>query len=235
MVFTKTNILNPHRALIQLLLLILLIPSNAEEALPALIKFGSQPSGYIVQQNVIEIGNEVTTPSLNLEQYDHVFVYWSQGDGPITDPSGIPLLSVTINVAGDATFIAHFIPKNQDTDSDGLADWFEYRKFGNLNQTSTGDRDSDGYNNAKELFLGQEVNIADLVEDGGISFSSSSSISYSDPSLVRVNIYSNPQGLIDSQSNFEPLNTEKSTSNLSGAKNGYHFLIGQSTALDKPP
>jgi fibronectin type 3 domain-containing protein len=41
-----------------------------------------------------------------------------------------------------------------DTDSDGLADWWELEKFGDLSQTGTGDQDGDGITNANEYLNG---------------------------------------------------------------------------------
>jgi hypothetical protein len=40
---------------------------------------------------------------------------------------------------------------DDDTDSDGLKDYWEWEHFGNLDQTATGDADSDNYNNMLEF------------------------------------------------------------------------------------
>lgn len=43
----------------------------------------------------------------------------------------------------------------EDSDGDGLPDWWELQYFGNLNQTGSGDYDSDGVSNLMEYLLGR--------------------------------------------------------------------------------
>lgn len=43
----------------------------------------------------------------------------------------------------------------EDNDGDGLPDWWELQYFGNLNQTGSGDYDSDGVSNLMEYLLGR--------------------------------------------------------------------------------
>ncbi|MDG1173934.1 MAG: cadherin domain-containing protein, partial [Opitutales bacterium] len=64
---------------------------------------------------------------------------------------------------------AHYKPSNEDSDSDGVMDWFELYQFGDLNQSGTDDPDGDGFSNKREGELGQEATIVDSVEWGGIS------------------------------------------------------------------
>jgi hypothetical protein len=45
---------------------------------------------------------------------------------------------------------------NSDTDADGLPDTWEISNFGNLNQTSSGDSDSDGLSNLQEYIFGSD-------------------------------------------------------------------------------
>ena len=50
-----------------------------------------------------------------------------------------------------------------DTDGDGLPDSWEIAKFGNLNQTATGDPDRDGFNNLAEYQNGSDPNNANSI------------------------------------------------------------------------
>ena len=61
------------------------------------------------------------------------------------------------------TITAHYFLATQDTDSDGVMDWYEYRNFGSLSQTSSDDADGDGFDNGQENALGQEATIKDQV------------------------------------------------------------------------
>lgn len=49
-------------------------------------------------------------------------------------------------VESGATFFA-FHTSNEDTDGDGLPDWWEIAHFGNLSQGREGDPDGDGFSN----------------------------------------------------------------------------------------
>ena len=75
----------------------------------------------------------------------------------------------TVTIPGALTLTAHYFPVDEDTDNDGISDWFEYRNFGNLSPTLNGDPDGDGFTNFKEEELGQEPTVYDEVVDGGIS------------------------------------------------------------------
>jgi hypothetical protein len=53
-----------------------------------------------------------------------------------------------------------------DSDNDGLPDDWEFKFFGNLNQTGTDDPDQDGLDNAREFALGTSPTDADTDRDG---------------------------------------------------------------------
>ena len=74
--------------------------------------------------------------------------------------------------------VAHYVPSSQDSDGDGVADWYELYNFGDLNQTGSDDPDGDGYTITEELALGQESTIEDSVEWGGVSGRLSDGILY---------------------------------------------------------
>lgn len=57
-----------------------------------------------------------------------------------------------------------------DTDSDGMPDAFEIAVFGDLNQTATGDYDSDGYNNIEEYLDGNGIVGNTGIAINGVSF-----------------------------------------------------------------
>ena len=93
-------------------------------------------------------------------------------------PNGLSLSQVTVEINASATLIAHYLVTTEDSDGDGVEDWFEIYQFGNLDQSPEGDYDGDGFSNKKENELGQEALVRDEVEDGGITARRSKSIVY---------------------------------------------------------
>jgi len=48
------------------------------------------------------------------------------------------------------------VAANADRDGDGLPDWWEWRSFGNLDETASGDPDGDGLTNLQEYQRGSD-------------------------------------------------------------------------------
>ena len=77
---------------------------------------------------------------------------------------------VTINLSENTTAIAHYLADNNDTDSDGVYDWFEIRMFGDLSRDASYDGDNDGVSlAADERKFGLAATIADDFMEGGAS------------------------------------------------------------------
>ena len=95
-----------------------------------------------------------------------------------------------MNLTATSQIVAHYLPSNEDSDSDGVMDWFELHQFGNLSLGPDDDPDGDGFSNKREGELGQEARVKDLVRDGGLSSRVSQSILY----FLQVN---NPPDKLD--------------------------------------
>ena len=104
-----------------------------------------------------------------------------------------------------------------------MKDWFELYQFGDLSQGPSDDSDGDGFSNQRESELGQEANIADLVEDGGISGRLSTGFVYADTSMLLATVKSDPAGFVAETSTYLEMNGSLSTASLNGANNGYNF------------
>ena len=157
----------------------------------------SNPPGFFSEETAVEVGKTVGTIDPTLFREGYAFGYWQAGSVRLSDAQGRSVTSATVVVEGTLTLTAYYFPENEDTDEDGIRDWFEYRNFGNLSQQLEGDPDGDGFSNGQEDRLGQEPTIADRVEDGGVSFSASGNLIYGDPSQLRYETRSDPPGLID--------------------------------------
>jgi len=183
----------------------------------------SNPTGFVSQTNAVEEDSNFTTINPNLSTNGYFFGYWSNGNNRLTDTSGRSVTQATVTISEATTLTAHYFLSTQDSDSDGIMDWYEYRNFGDLNSSSSDDNDGDGFTNGQENELGQESTIQDQVEDGGISSRISSGFVYADTSMVHYSIKSNPIGFISGVDAYVEVNASVNTSNLHGQNNGYHF------------
>ena len=183
----------------------------------------SNPVGFLSQITATKVGETITTNQPPLSQDGYVFGYWSSGSGRLSDVNGQSPITPTVEVKDTLVLTAHYFPENEDLDSDGLPDWYEYRNFGNLSKNASDDPDQDGYSILVEKQLGQETIIPDLVEDGGISFASSNLVTYADFNVLTYSSRSDPQGLIDPVSRAYTAETVVSSPTLNGETEGYYF------------
>src|SRR5258707_8135819 len=79
------------------------------------------------------------------------------------------LFRSSFTVTNDTVATAHYFPAAQDSDSDGVADWFEYVYYPTLAQSGTSDTDGDGFSLATELTQGTAPTLKDEIVPGGIS------------------------------------------------------------------
>ena len=183
----------------------------------------SSPAGHLDNTQVVETGTSFKTVQPNLSSNGYFFGYWSNGNNRLADTGGRSVTLATVLISEATTLTAHYFLSTQDSDSDGIMDWYEYRNFGDLNSSSSDDNDGDGFSNGQENELGQESTIRDQVEDGGISSRVSSGFVYADTSMVHYTIKSNPIGFVSGVDAYVELNASVNTSNLHGQNNGYHF------------
>ena len=183
----------------------------------------SEPVGFLSKTTVVETGASLTTEKVELTKNGYFFSYWTKGGTRLADTAGRSLTQTTVEVDASFTLTAHYILQTEDSDEDGILDWFEYRNFGNLAGVISSDPDGDGYSNGQEQALGQDPTISDLVEDGGISSRRSIGFVFADKSLVRYEIKSEPIGFVNTASGFAEVNATIVTPNLNGATNGYLF------------
>jgi hypothetical protein len=60
------------------------------------------------------------------------FAYWTINGVRQASPNGVASSKVSLNISGTTEVVAHYVPSTQDTDGDGVMDWFEKYQFGNL-------------------------------------------------------------------------------------------------------
>ena len=184
----------------------------------------SNPIGFITTtEGYVEINASVTSSNLHGATNGYHFAYWSVNGTRQAGPTGTALSQITTKLQNDATIVAHYFLSTLDGDNDSVMDWFELNQFGDLTNGPDDDPDADGFKNSQESDLGQEANIKDSVQDGGISSRKSSGFVFADSSMVKYTIKSNPIGFISSSAGYVEINASVSTQTLNGAINGYHF------------
>ena len=184
----------------------------------------SDPAGFVTEtSNYQEMNSSVSTSSLHGATNGYHFAYWSVNGVRQAGPTGVAMSKVDQNITQTTNIIAHYLPSTEDSDADGVMDWFELYQFGNLNQGPNDDPDEDGFSNKREGELGQEATIVDLVEDGGIAGRLSTGFVYADTSMVLATVKSDPAGFVSESNTYLEQNGSLSTSSLHGGTNGYHF------------
>jgi hypothetical protein len=201
---------------------VLLIP-HLSRAEFVLVEQVSNPVGFLSQKEAMQVGTSVNTLVPALTKDGFAFGYWTNGETRLSDSQGRSLTLATVTIPGALTLTAHYFPVDEDTDNDGISDWFEYRNFGDLSPTLNGDPDGDGFANFKEELLGQEPTVYDEVVDGGISARDTVSLTYADPSLVLYSITSSPVGFVSEKTEYLPAGSVVTPPSLHGAVNGYQF------------
>ena len=183
----------------------------------------SNPAGFVSNTEAIEGGTTKQSVTPNLSTNGYAFGYWEINGVRQTGDDNRSLTQVSTSISANTTFTAYYFSESEDTDSDGIMDWYEYRMFGSLSMGPTDDPDSDGFNNKRESELGQDPLIVDAVEWGGISGRLSTGFTYADTSMVLAVVKSDPAGFVTETSNYLDMNSTVTTSSLHGATNGYNF------------
>lgn len=186
----------------------------------------STPQGIVaLQKGHIDIGHPIASPTITYgESSGYHFGYWEVNGGRKTDASGASLPCVILPMTNDTEAIARFFPAG-DNDGDGMADWYEWHWFGNLNLTSTNDPDADGFAIADELTRGYNPVANDHLADGGIMARVSANKTYRDEAAFKnYKVRSNPQGLIESRNEYVNKGAIVTTPTIEyGETSGYHF------------
>jgi hypothetical protein len=139
----------------------------------------SDPPGLLTSSETFpETNSSYTSPNKNGLTNGHYFSHWEINGVRQADSQGLGLSQISLNIDGDKTIIAKYYLENEDTDSDGLPDWFEWHEFGSLDNNASSDPDADGMLMSEERQFGLFAVIKDEFMEGGGSIRRSSTIGY---------------------------------------------------------
>ena len=134
------------------------------------IDFSSNPEGLITQQTTsLVVGDTVSAPTAPQAVNNYRFVGWYQDGTRQADAAGRALFDLSLLPTSSADYVARYLDKAEDSDADGLPDWWELHYLGVLTYSATDDPDTDGLDLALEYQSGYSPLVADQVLHGGVS------------------------------------------------------------------
>ena len=183
----------------------------------------SEPPGIVAQTSNLDTPVVVTTVTAPAVSGSYRFTHWTINGLRYDDDLGRSQNLVAFTLYEATVAIAHYLPTTQDTDADGLPDWYEIEYYGNLAQTGASDTDGDGYPLAEEYALGFHPRVYDEVVAGGLSRVRSSNVFMNLDGSPTYQLLSQPPGFV-SVTNTVTNGTVVATTDLWGqANSGYRF------------
>lgn len=163
------------------------------------------------------------------------FTHWTNSSYPSTvyrDVWGRSLNPISFRLLEDTTCTAHYVPTSRDSDSDGVADWFEIEYYGNLGNAAASDTDSDGYSLLVELQGGRHPLYANSTLAGGVAGGVSGLVTANLAGYPSYTLTSVPTGTVDIFAIVAPGTVITSPDLSANAAFGYWTLDGVRQADD---
>ena len=184
----------------------------------------SDPIGLVSSQ-VILLENNSTYESQNLNGKSHgyYFSHWEVNGVRMADLKGVGLSKISQSMSADKQIIAKYYQEDQDSDTDGIPDWYEWHYLGNLDLNGSSDPDGDGFSLSDEIRLGLSSVIDDNVTEGGIALRRSRLTIVNLGGASKLTVQSDPPGLVSSSLSYPEINSTYSSPSLYGRQNGYYF------------
>jgi formylglycine-generating enzyme required for sulfatase activity len=184
----------------------------------------SDPAGLFTSTSATKNLNDVVstmTPSLSTGGYS--FTHWTVNGVRENAPDGQAKNKVSVTLTENTVAIAHYRLDTNDSDSDGVPDWYEVRMFGNLDRNASYDGDGDGLSLADERKYGLAATIADEFTEGGASIRRSGQVFANFGGAKKLSVSSDPAGLLTSSETFPETNSSYTSPNKNGLTSGYYF------------
>ncbi len=186
----------------------------------------SSPAGFISFSSTNAAGSSVATTNAPLAVSGYRFAYWTldMGGGPVkqVDMLGRAVNSVQFTLVAPTVATACYLPEAQDTNTNGVPDWYELQFYPSLTNTAC-DTDGDGFNLWEEYRRDGHPGEADQIVEGGLSVSFSAiGTVIVNTNLAMYSVSSVPAGFA-SGGGVTNIGTSITVSNAFGLTNGYRF------------
>lgn len=183
----------------------------------------SDPAGIVSRSTVVETSSEHLTLAAPMESAGYRFTHWTINGGRQNDSAGRAMNPARFTVYEAIDAVANYLPTAQDSDGDGVPDWFEVQFFGDLSQGAGDDADGDGLTLDEECRHDKNPNLRDTGSAGGVSMRNGGLTTV----LINPNfsVYaerSEPPGLVE-RSMVVSNGTQVTSLNLGEVNQGYAF------------
>jgi sugar lactone lactonase YvrE len=130
-----------------------------------------------------------------------------------------------VSLSSEKTFSAKYVLESADSDSDELADWYEWFFFSGLDFTAGSDPDGDGLSIAFEKLIGFASYLTDDFSEGGISGRTTAVFQVNLAGYFSFTVASDPPGFVEESYTLNAPGSVAQTAELFGTNiNGYRFV-----------
>lgn len=158
----------------------------------------TDPAGIFSSSTNPTTGTQVTTRSASVTSGSNNFTHWTLNGVRQSDPSGRSLNPVQFTIFEPTAAVAHYLPTTQDSDGDGVPDYFEIEFFNSLDPSASNDSDGDGIALAAERVRGTSPRVYNQMTEGGVSRRRGFSVTIVAPNQVQLTESSEPLGIVSS-------------------------------------
>lgn len=184
----------------------------------------SEPAGLFPQSTLyFDFNDTFTTQNIAEKTGGYAFTHWEINGNRTEIPKTSVSLQVSASITQNTMAIAHYVDTNQDSDNDGINDWYEIRNQGGLSFPTNSDDDNDSIPYSLEYKFGLNPNLPEQINEGGISIRRSKKVFVNLGGARKLQVRSDPPGLLASLSSFPEVNSTYNSQNLNGIKSGYYF------------
>ncbi len=156
------------------------------------------------------------------------FTHWDLNGTRQEDVTGRALGGFSFDLTEDSTATVHYVPTSQDSDADGVPDWYEINQYGNLDQAGDSDTDADGFDLKTEYQRDYHPRLVNEIVDGGFSLTTSPPVTVIvDPNLAWDRKGSDPQGLLTTTATVKTKGDTITLSDAYGTNGSYRFYEWQ--------
>jgi RHS repeat-associated protein len=146
----------------------------------------SSPAGVVNQVSYPLLGSQTSTVTAPATSAGNRFTHWTLNGVRVSYATGRGANPVVFKILDPTEAVANYVLETLDSDSDGIADWYEIHYFGDLSRNLAGDSDGDGFAQAVELTRDYDPAAKDEIVEGGVSrrFSAMIPLVIPDPGLL---------------------------------------------------